>query len=56
MFKKCKNCGKQFTYNPSVGDPGMMCPYCKKPSDIKFTGKKVDPERLQAVNKEKSNL
>lgn len=28
MLKKCKKCGKKYSYNPSVGNFGMICPYC----------------------------
>ncbi len=31
MKKKCPNCKKQFNYNPSVGNLGMICPHCHKP-------------------------
>lgn len=30
MYKRCPNCKRQFTYNPSVGDMGLACPYCNK--------------------------
>ncbi len=49
MYKKCKNCGKQFTYNPSVGEPGMMCPYCRKPANVKLSGKKIKVEEVSAI-------
>lgn len=31
MFKKCPKCKRKFTYNPSVGDLGLICPHCKAP-------------------------
>ncbi len=30
MYKRCPNCKRQFTYNPSVGDMGLVCPHCNK--------------------------
>ena len=30
MYKRCPNCKRQFTYNPSVGDMGLVCPHCGK--------------------------
>ena len=44
MLKKCVNCGKEYSINPSVSDPGIMCPYCKKPANVKFKGKRIDAE------------
>lgn len=28
MKKKCVHCGKEYLYNPSVGDFGLICPKC----------------------------
>ncbi|MCR5587621.1 MAG: hydrogenase maturation nickel metallochaperone HypA [Lachnospiraceae bacterium] len=25
-YRRCKNCGKRFSFNPDVGN--IMCPYC----------------------------
>jgi hypothetical protein len=30
MYKYCPNCKCQYPYNPSVGDLGIVCPYCGK--------------------------
>lgn len=30
MYKRCPSCKRQFSYNPSVGDLGFVCPHCKK--------------------------
>ena len=30
MLKKCIHCHKKYLYNPSVGNFGWICPYCKK--------------------------
>ena len=35
MFRKCEHCGHRYTYNPSVGNFGVVCPKCKK---IQITG------------------
>lgn len=29
MYKKCKYCHRIYSYNPSLGHLGHMCPYCK---------------------------
>ncbi len=62
MYKNCKNCGKQFIYNTSVGDPGIMCPYCGKPANVRFAGQKIKDEDKSAIkellddfNKSKNN-
>ncbi len=31
MFKKCCFCKKKFTYNLSVGNLGLICPFCGMP-------------------------
>lgn len=30
MFRKCEHCGHRYTYNPSTGNFGMVCPECRK--------------------------
>lgn len=30
MYKRCPSCKRQFSYNPSVGDLGLVCPHCNK--------------------------
>ncbi|GHV56282.1 hypothetical protein FACS1894216_20010 [Synergistales bacterium] len=30
MYKRCPRCGGKYSYNPSVGDMGLFCPYCAK--------------------------
>ena len=30
MFRKCEYCGYQYTYNPSTGNFGKICPKCHK--------------------------
>jgi DNA-directed RNA polymerase subunit RPC12/RpoP len=43
MWKKCPKCGRKYTYNPSTGDLGLICPYCAlKPK--KVFGKKAKPQ------------
>ena len=29
MFRKCENCGHRYTYNPSTGNFGKVCPRCR---------------------------
>ena len=29
MFRKCVHCGHKYSYNPSVGNFGEICPKCK---------------------------
>lgn len=31
MTKQCIHCKKIYTYNPSVGDIGMLCKHCHRP-------------------------
>jgi ssDNA-binding Zn-finger/Zn-ribbon topoisomerase 1 len=31
LYKYCPHCKCRYTYNPSVGDLGIFCPYCGKP-------------------------
>ena len=31
MFRSCEHCGHRYTYNPSTGNFGLVCPKCKKP-------------------------
>lgn len=31
MTKRCQNCHRRFTYNPSVGDFGLICRHCGMP-------------------------
>ena len=55
MHKRCPNCKRQFTYNPSVGDLGLVCPHCKKTVVISVVnaGKDVlnSIKRIQNKNK-----
>ena len=30
MTRKCEHCGHRYTYNPSTGNLGMICPKCHK--------------------------
>ena len=30
MFRKCEHCRHRYTYNPSTGNFGMVCPKCHK--------------------------
>ena len=30
MFRKCEHCGHRYTYNPGIGDFGLICPKCRK--------------------------
>ena len=30
MIRKCQHCGHKYTYNPSVGKFGLICPKCGK--------------------------
>lgn len=30
MFRRCQHCGHRYTYNPSTGNLGMICPKCNK--------------------------
>ena len=30
MFRKCEYCRHRYTYNPSTGNFGMVCPKCHK--------------------------
>ena len=42
MFRKCEYCGHRYTYNPSVGNFGVICPKCKKvQSKVISTSEKV---------------
>lgn len=43
MYKRCPNCKRQFTYNPSVVDLGLVCPHCNKAviKSVLGEGKKV---------------
>lgn len=48
MFKTCPVCHKKYSYNPSTGNLGIMCPYCiGKPADKSgvFGGKKKTKEK-----------
>lgn len=49
MYKRCPNCKRQFTYNPDIGDLGLVCPHCNKVVVISavYEGKDV----LKAVKK-----
>ena len=31
MYKRCPNRKRRFSYNPSIGDLGLVCPNCGKP-------------------------
>ena len=31
MIRKCQHCGHKYSYNPSVGKFGIICPKCGKP-------------------------
>ena len=50
MFRKCGHCGKKFTYNPSAGDMGLICPHCNKPANIGQKGS-ILPEIGKLLNK-----
>ena len=28
MYKTCVHCGRRYTYNPSTGRLGLVCPHC----------------------------
>jgi hypothetical protein len=28
MVRTCTHCGREYTYNPSNGNPGMLCKHC----------------------------
>lgn len=30
MIRKCEHCGHRYTYNPSTGNFGTVCPKCRK--------------------------
>ena len=30
MHRRCIHCGEKYTYNPSVGKFGLICPRCGK--------------------------
>ena len=30
MIRKCQHCGHKYSYNPSVGKFGIICPKCGK--------------------------
>lgn len=30
MFRRCQHCGHRYTYNPSTGNLGLICPKCNK--------------------------
>ena len=30
MIRKCQHCGHNYSYNPSVGKFGIICPKCGK--------------------------
>ena len=30
MQRACEHCGRRYTYDPSVGRFGMVCPHCGK--------------------------
>lgn len=34
MFRKCQHCGHRYTYNPSVGKFGLICPKCRKVQSV----------------------
>lgn len=40
MVKRCIHCHRTYTYNPSVGDFGMVCKHCSKIQMINLAGKK----------------
>lgn len=42
MYKTCPGCGKAYKYNPSVGDFGMICPYCMGLKSTKRSENKED--------------
>lgn len=31
MIRKCQHCGHKYSYNPSTGNFGVVCPKCNKP-------------------------
>lgn len=31
MFRTCEHCRHRYTYDPSTGNMGMICPKCRKP-------------------------
>lgn len=30
MFRRCRYCGYRYSYNPSIGDRGLICPHCNR--------------------------
>jgi len=34
MRRICPNCRRSFSYNPSLGNLGLVCPYCHKPTGV----------------------
>ena len=37
MTKRCTYCRRVYTYNPSVGDLGLVCKYCGRSPASKLT-------------------
>ena len=31
MYRQCTHCRRRYSYNPSMGRLGLICPYCGKP-------------------------
>lgn len=46
MYKTCTNCGNRFSYNPSTGNTGMICPRCGRPAD-----RRLNSERINSLGK-----
>lgn len=42
MYKKCPNCKQEFSYNPSTGNFGLVCPHCRKPIALSAAGEVKD--------------
>ncbi|MBR4863277.1 MAG: hypothetical protein IKU07_01770 [Oscillospiraceae bacterium] len=40
MTKLCIHCRKAYSYNPSVGDWGKVCPHCHKLQDMSYPTEK----------------
>ncbi len=47
ITKQCIHCRRTFTYNPSVGDFGMVCKHCRKPQSV--TASKISSRQNKSV-------
>lgn len=45
IIRKCEHCGYRYTYNPSVGNLGIICPKCCKGQSV------LIPEAVESVKK-----